>query len=74
MEWARSREAVSSLGSLGRAAGPASSVAGQRVNRAVSNDKARRLLGFEPVSLEWGLDRTVAELSERGLLGRHANG
>jgi nucleoside-diphosphate-sugar epimerase len=39
-----------------------------RINRTVDIGKARRLLGFEPVTLEWGLDQTVAELRERGIL------
>ncbi len=38
------------------------------VNRGVSIEKARRLLGFEPLSLESGLDQTAAELSRRGLI------
>jgi nucleoside-diphosphate-sugar epimerase len=38
------------------------------VNRAVSIENARRLLGFAPVALEWGLDRTAAELRRQGLL------
>lgn len=32
------------------------------INRAVNIDKARQLLGFEPVALEWGLDQTATEL------------
>ena len=38
------------------------------INRAVSIEKARSLLGFEPVTLEWGLDRTAAELRRAGRL------
>ncbi len=38
------------------------------VNHAVDLEKARRLLGFEPVSLEWGLDQTADTLREMGLL------
>lgn len=38
------------------------------INRAVSIDKARRLLGFEPLTLESGLDQTVAELRLGALL------
>jgi nucleoside-diphosphate-sugar epimerase len=38
------------------------------INRAVSIDKARRLLGFAPLALEHGLDRSAAELRRRGLL------
>lgn len=38
------------------------------INRAVSIEKARRLLGFEPVALEWGLERTAAQLREQGLI------
>jgi len=38
------------------------------VNRAVSIEKARSLLGFEPVALEWGLDRTVMELRQKLVL------
>jgi nucleoside-diphosphate-sugar epimerase len=30
------------------------------INRSVDIAKARRLLGFQPVPLEWGLDQTVA--------------
>ena len=42
------------------------------VNRTVSIEKARHLLEFEPVSLEWGLDQTAAELRARSrqALGR----
>lgn len=36
------------------------------INRAVSIEKASRLLGFSPVALEWGLDQTVAELRLKG--------
>ena len=32
------------------------------INRAVNIDKARQLLGFTPVALEWGLDQTAAQL------------
>ncbi|HEY8062891.1 MAG TPA: NAD(P)-dependent oxidoreductase [Gemmatimonadales bacterium] len=32
------------------------------INRAVAIDKARRLLGFEPVGLEYGLDQTAMKL------------
>ena len=38
------------------------------INRAVSIEKARRLLGFQPLTLESGLDQTVAELRRRALL------
>lgn len=38
------------------------------VNRAVSIEKARCLLGFNPVELELGLDQTAAELRRNGLL------
>ena len=38
------------------------------VNRAVSIEKARSLLGFEPVALEWGLDQTVSDVRRNGLL------
>lgn len=38
------------------------------INRAVNIEKARNLLGFEPVALEWGLDRTAAALLRSGLL------
>lgn len=38
------------------------------VNRAVSIEKARRLLRFQPLTLESGLDQTVAELRRRELL------
>ena len=38
------------------------------INRAVNIEKARRLLGFEPLTLESGLDHTVAELRRRALL------
>lgn len=34
------------------------------INRAVSIDKARRVLGFEPVPLELGLDATAAQLRQ----------
>ncbi len=43
-------------------------LARRRVNRTVDIEKARRLIGFEPVSLEWGLDQTVSELRNKGLL------
>lgn len=39
-----------------------------RINRAISIEKARLLLGFEPVALEWGLDQTTAALCEMGFL------
>lgn len=42
------------------------------VNRAVSIDKARRLLGFEPSTLEHGLEQTVQELLRTGVRLRHA--
>jgi nucleoside-diphosphate-sugar epimerase len=38
------------------------------INASVSIDKARRLLGFEPVPLEWGLDQTAMELRLAGAL------
>jgi nucleoside-diphosphate-sugar epimerase len=38
------------------------------VNRTVNIEKARRLLGFEPVTLDWGLDQTVTGLRARGRL------
>ena len=38
------------------------------VNRSVSIEKARRLLGFEPLALESGLDQTAAELRGVALL------
>lgn len=38
------------------------------VNRTVSIERARALLGFDPVALEWGLDTTAAELRRSGLL------
>jgi nucleoside-diphosphate-sugar epimerase len=47
-------------------------LARQWVNRTVNIEKARRLLGFEPVSLEWGLDQTATVLREMGLLARPA--
>lgn len=37
-------------------------------NSAVDIGKARRLLGFEPMPLEAGLDRTVAEMRAAGML------
>jgi len=37
-------------------------------NRTVSIEKARQILGFEPLSLEWALNRTATELREMGLL------
>ncbi len=39
-----------------------------RVNRTVSTEKARRLLAFQPMPLERGLDETAAELRGKGLL------
>ncbi len=36
-----------------------------RINRAVDIEKARRLIGFRPVTLERGLDRTAEELRRR---------
>lgn len=42
------------------------------VNRTVSIDKARRLLGFEPSTLEHGLEQTVHELLRTGVRLRHA--
>jgi NADH dehydrogenase len=47
-------------------------LARRRVNRTVDIEKARRLLGFEPVALEWGLDQTATELREMGLLAGRA--
>jgi nucleoside-diphosphate-sugar epimerase len=38
------------------------------INRAVSTDKARRLIGFSPIDLEEGLRRTAALLREAGRL------
>ena len=38
------------------------------INTSVSIEKAREVLGFEPVTLEWGLDQTVAGLRKEGLL------
>ena len=35
------------------------------INRAVDIDKALRLLGFAPVTLEWGLDQTVSLLHRK---------
>ena len=46
---------------LGRA-GMADRLSRRWINRAVSIDKARALLGFVPVALAQGLDRTAAEL------------
>ena len=37
-------------------------------NRALNIEKARSLLGFEPVALEWGLDQTVSDMRRNGLL------
>ncbi|HVT39904.1 MAG TPA: hypothetical protein VHE78_12715, partial [Gemmatimonadaceae bacterium] len=37
------------------------------INRSVNIEKARQLLGFEPVALEWGLDTTAADLLGNGL-------
>lgn len=39
-----------------------------RINRTVNTGKARRLLAFEPIPLERGLDETAAELRGKGLL------
>ncbi|MGH7593513.1 MAG: NAD-dependent epimerase/dehydratase family protein, partial [Gemmatimonadales bacterium] len=38
------------------------------INRAVDIDKARRLLGFQPVPLEWGIDQTARALLQNGNL------
>ena len=38
------------------------------INRAVSIEKAHRLLGFEPLALESGIDQTATELRRRALL------
>jgi hypothetical protein len=39
-----------------------------RVNRSVSLAKAGRLLGYEPMPLERGLDETAVELRRAGRL------
>lgn len=55
-------------GAAGRPPGLLARLSRPWVNRAVSIEKARRLLGFNPVALEWGLDQTAAELRRNGLL------
>ncbi len=47
-------------------------LARRRVNRSVNIEKARLILEFEPVALEWGLDDTAAGLREMGLLAGEA--
>ena len=57
------------LRALGRPAPALFTRLGRRVvNRAVDTSKARRLLGFEPLALERGLDETVAWAKGEGLL------
>lgn len=54
--------------SVGRRHAPIERLSRAWINRAVSIEKARRLLGFEPLALESGLNQTATELRRRVLL------
>ncbi len=58
---------------LGRSAPPALDRLSRRfVNRAAEIAKARRLLGFTPISLERGIGLTIAWARSQGLVGRRS--
>jgi nucleoside-diphosphate-sugar epimerase len=68
--WSRHAAAVTAnaWGLIGTPPAVLQRLARPRVNRTVDIQKARRLLGFEPVTLDWGLDQTVTVLRSKGLL------